>query len=222
MGGRRLKTRAELARDGGSRDAAVAWESKLDHFDNRLDIWNKMRKPSEVPCIVSAIAIRDVSLFEFYWKYYVLRRRIHLSTKPVCLMVTPSFSADCARVSHDRHEAYARTAVVAFWRMLPTLKRHQAIADHQHLRPEDLRDHDKVFWGATEFLQPIGRYLGVQDLILRFDERKDRAGEGVGWGMALVEMLVDPMLSAWVPGCVVEQCERWHRYFRGSLRWALR
>ena len=40
--------------------------------------------------------------------------------------------------------------------------------------------------------------------------------------MALVEMLVDPMLSAWVPGWVVEQYERWNRYFRGSLRWVLR
>ena len=172
-----------------------------------------MRKPTEVPGIMSAIAIRDVSLFEFHWKYYVLRRRIHLSTKPVCLMVTPSFSADCAHIGHDRHKAYARTAVVAFWRMMPTSKRHQAIAHHQHLRFEDLRDQDKVLWGATEFLQPLGRYLGVQDLILTFDGRKNRAGKKVGWGMALVEMLVDPMLSAWVPGWVVEQYERWEPVF---------
>ena len=146
----------------------LSWESKLDHFDNRLDIWNKMRKPSDVPGILSAIAIRDVSLFEFYWKYYVLGRRIHVSTKPVCLMVTPSFSADCANIGHDRHEAYAHTAVVAFWRMMPTARRHQAIMDHQHLRLDDVCEHDKVLWGATEFLQPLGRFVGVQDLILTF------------------------------------------------------
>ena len=94
--------------------------------------------------------------------------------------------------------------------------------DHQHLRPEDVQDEEKVLWGATEFLQPLGRFLGVQDLILKFDGRRNTAGKENGWSMALLEMLVDPMLSAWVPAWVVEQYERWNRYFRGSLRWALR
>ena len=36
-----------------------------------------------------------------------------------------------------------------------------------------------------------------------------------------MEMLVDPVLVAWVPGWVVEQYERWNPKFRGTLRWAL-
>ena len=92
---------------------------------------------------------------------------------------------------------------------------------HQYLREEDLATTDRRTWGSTEFVAPLGRFLGVQDLVRKFDGKKDNAGKEVGWAMALMEMLVDPMLVAWVPGWVVEQYERWKPKFRGMLRWAM-
>ena len=161
--------------------------------------------------------LRHMSLYEFYWKFYVVGKRICRSHKPVCLMVTPGFSADCANVKDDRHEAYARTAVVAYWRLMSTEARHEAIMKHQYLRQEDLATTDTRTWGATVFVGPFGRFLGVQDLVWKFDT-EDRSGKKIGWARALMEMLVDPMLVAWVPGWVVEQYERWNPKFRGSLR----
>ena len=57
---------------------------------------------------------------------------------------------------------------------------------------------------------------------MKFEGKKDRRGRVVGWAMALMEMLVDPLLVAWVPAWLVEQYERWNPYFRGAVRWALR
>ena len=91
---------------------------------------------------------------------------------------------------------------------------------HQHLRPEDLSTTDTRTWGETQFVAPLGRFLGVQDLVRKFDGRTDHSGKEVGWGRALMEMLVDPMLVSWVPEWVVEQYERWNPEFRGTLRWA--
>ena len=54
-------------------------------------------------------------------------------------------------------------------------------------------------------------YLGIPDLYLKFD------GED-GWGLGLMEMLVDPMLVCWVPGWVREQYERANPYFRSVLK----
>ena len=43
-----------------------------------------------------------------------------------------------------------------------------------------------------------GRFLGIQDLVRRFDSaRRDRAGREKGWPLALMHMLVDPLLCAW-------------------------
>ena len=84
---------------------------------------------------------------------------------------------------------------------------------------------DQRCWGATEFVEPApgaGRWLGVRDLWMKFEGKKDRRGRVVGWAMALMEMLVDPLLVAWVPAWLVEQYERWNPYFRGAVRWALR
>ena len=94
--------------------------------------------------------------------------------------------------------------------------------NHQYLQPADLATTDKRTWGTTDFVAPLGRFLGVQDLVRKFDGRKDRAGKEIGWAQALMEMLVDPMLVAWVPGWVVEQYERWNPKFRGTLRWAMK
>ena len=40
-GTRKLKTSGELAKDDDP-DAPVAWDSKVDHFDNRQELWSKM------------------------------------------------------------------------------------------------------------------------------------------------------------------------------------
>ena len=216
-GARAAKTNAQL-RDAGD-DEPVTHESKVDKFDKRLQVLNRTAK-GDSKALAMADELRYMSLYEFAWKFYVNRGRLCRSQKPVCIMVTPAFSADCANVSHDRHEAYARTAVVAYWRLMPTQKRHEAIMEHQYLRAEDLATTDRRTWGTTEFAAPMGRFLGVQDLVRQFDGRKDRAGKEVGWAQALMEMLVDPMLVAWVPGWVVEQYERWNPKFRGTLRWA--
>ena len=137
-------------------------------------------------------------------------------------MVTPAFSADCANVCHDRHEAYARAAVVAYWRVMPTRQRHEAIMKHQYLQQEDLATTDSRTRCTTDFLAPLARFLDVQDSVRKFDGKKDRSGKEFGWAQALMEMLVDSMLVAWVPGWVVEQYERWNPKFRGTLRWAMK
>ena len=63
----------------------------------------------------------------------------------------------------------------------------------------------------------------MQDLVLKFDPAKaDAKGRPLGWALALMEMLVDPMLASWVPFWVREQYERWNPYFRPCLRSALR
>ena len=59
----------------------------------------------------------------------------------------------------------------------------------------------------------LDAYLGVADLQQKFEDR----ARGNGWSMALMEMLVDPMLSEWVPEWVVEQYERANPYFRTVL-----
>ena len=103
-------------------DEDVRDESKLDKFDKRLAIvraQNRNKQPWQID--VTEEELRDVSLYEFYWKYYVPGNRICRSNRPLVLMVTPNLSADCANVTHARHEMYARTCVVAYWRLMPTL-----------------------------------------------------------------------------------------------------
>ena len=43
----------------------------------------------------------------------------------MALQVTPGFSADCAGIDHDLHQAYARTSVLAYWRLMPTRERNR-------------------------------------------------------------------------------------------------
>ena len=59
----------------------------------------------------------------------------------------------------------------------------------------------------------LDRHLGVRDLYDRFEGRRD-----TNWGFAMMEMLVDPVLSTWVPSWVVEQYERANPFFRRVLR----
>ena len=70
-----------------------------------------------------------------------------------------------------------------------------------------------VMFGQTVLKHKQTRFLGVQGLVLEFDtERRDAKGRRLGWALALMEMLVGPMLSAWVPAWVREQYERWNPF----------
>ena len=127
-GARRVRTNAAMQNAGD--DEPVVEYSKVDKFDKRLELLNRMSIGRSARDALVA-ELRYMSLYEFYWKFYVDRHRICRSKKSVCIMVTPTFSADCANVKHDRHEAYARTAVVAYWRLMPTGARREAIMKHQ-------------------------------------------------------------------------------------------
>ena len=128
--------------------------ARLTSSTSVFSFFNRTAK-GDSKALAMADELRYMSLYEFAWKFYVNRGRLCRSQKPVCIMVTPAFSADCANVSHDRHEAYARTAVVAYWRLMPTQKRHEAIMEHQYLRAEDLATTDRRTWGTTEFAAPM-------------------------------------------------------------------
>ena len=142
-------------------------------------------------------------------------------------MVTPSYPATSASVLDPVHGDYARCAVTAYWRFMPKEERHRTMraylgwgtsldAPAANIRgaasderwTEERRD--ALTWSDLEIPAPDpGRLGGVQDLVRAFDGRaKDRQGREKGWPMALLHMLIDPMLSAWVPAWVVEQYER--------------
>ena len=142
------------------------------------------------------------------------------STRSVCLMVTPSYSADCANVEHACHESYARTAALAHWRHMSTLKRHRMIESAVGVEPVP-----RVCLGGTLFVDPSAdalspdeaRYLGTRELYYKFEGKLDGRHNNVGWTLALMEMLIDPMLKQWVPVWLVEQYERANPFFRESL-----
>ncbi len=100
-GHRALKSAAHL-KDKGEEEP-VTWDSKIDHFDKRLSIVRKQREQGDLS--IAEEEIRDVSLYEFYWKFYVKNKKLRRSASTPCLMVTPSFGADCANVEHAVHEA---------------------------------------------------------------------------------------------------------------------
>jgi hypothetical protein len=244
LGSRRLKTAAEMERDGGGDDAPVSWESKVDKFDKRLAITRKQfAKDGDAKLAEMEACVRDTSLYEFFWKYYVTRCRLVPANQTWALMVTPRMAASCALVSHDRHAAYARVCVVAYWRHMPTKKRYDLIGRGP------LADNvgDVRRWGGTIFEEPglvggaplLERCLGVGDLVhafegprvreMRWREKDDGGGKEqmvwrmrsgswkYDWTWALMEMLVDPVLRAWVPDWVVEQYERWNPFFCAAL-----
>ena len=163
-----------------------------------------------------------MSLYEFWWKYAVYKGRVKRSTRPVCIMVTPCFSADCANVEHASHESYARAAVIAYWRHMSRDRRH-AVTRAQMEFP--VKAVPAVCFGATEFTEPFAnaaepeedRQLGVRDLYMKFEGVRDGRGVDEGWSLALMEMLTDPMLRHWVPEWVVEQYERANPFYKEVL-----
>ena len=164
-GSRPLKSAAELR--GQGEDAVVHHDSKIDKFNKRLQIVRKQRQAGDLS--VAEEEVRDVSLFEFWWKFYVDRGRVKRSRGGVCIMVTPSYSADAANVEHAHHEGYARAMVIAHWRHMTTARRRELIR-----RQTEVRAVPDVCIGGTPFVEPSvvagpnasqsERFLGVQDL----------------------------------------------------------
>jgi hypothetical protein len=101
----------------------VSWDSKVDKFDKRLALVRK-QFAKDGPLVLAEMeaSVRETSLYEFFWKYYVTQKRVVPANQTWALMVTPAMAASCALVSHDRHESYARVCVVAYWRHMPTKK----------------------------------------------------------------------------------------------------
>ena len=211
-GSRPLKSYSVL--QGGGPDEPVHYDSRVDKFNKRLQFVRRQFKGEELTNWEEEV--RDVSLYEFYWKYCFYRGKLKRSATDVCLMVTPAYSADCANVQHAAHEGYARVCVLAYWRHMETAARHAAI---EQITQHDSKQPPCVYWGATKFTAPLAHagfeeadaHLGTRELYLKFDCEN-------GWGFALMEMLVDPMLVCWVPVWVREQYERANPYFRAVLK----
>ena len=217
-GARPLKSR-EVLKDKPA-DEPVHYDSKVDKFNKRLQLVRKQRASGVED--VTEQELRDLSLYEFWWKYTVDRVRVRRVPRTSCLMVTPSFSADCADVEHSLHESYARAAVIAFWRHMGSDWRHTVIREVMTLGVKPV---PAVFFGGTKFVDPsphaaspdLDRFLGVDDLLITFEAMRDGRGRDEGWTLALMEMLTDPMLRQWVPDWLVEQYERQNPFFREVL-----
>ena len=72
-------------------------------------------------------------------------------------MVTPAHSSDCANVEHDRHAAFARTCVVAYWRMLPTRERYALLPEAE--TPHVILFSDPSQFGLGPYSDTILKYL---------------------------------------------------------------
>ncbi|HIE71897.1 MAG TPA: hypothetical protein EYP98_17895, partial [Planctomycetes bacterium] len=147
-GSRPLKSAAALKGKGD--DEPVHYDSKVDKFNKRLQLVRKQRANGVDD--VTEEEIRDLSLYEFWWKYTVERGRVKRAPRASCLMVTPCFSADCANVEHAVHESYARVAVLAYWRHMGTARRHAVNHDVMKLGVKAV---PSVCFGGTEFVEPF-------------------------------------------------------------------
>ena len=84
---------------------AVQWDSRVDNFNKRLELVRKCYtgKPEELAAWEREI--REVSLYECYWRYNIYRGSVKRSARSVALILTPSFSADSACVKHANHDS---------------------------------------------------------------------------------------------------------------------
>ena len=114
--------------DEQDQDQPISYDSKVDKFDRRLETLRKQNRGLRDPAITEA-EIRDVSLYEFYWKFMHARGQLAKAPGTAVLMVTPAFSADSACVLSDKHADYARSAVIAYWRNMPTERRHRQLRE---------------------------------------------------------------------------------------------
>ena len=79
----------------------------------------------------------------------------------------------------------------------------------------------EVRWRRAEVEEEGGGGGGASSEAQWFVKRVRGRGWKYGWPMALMEMLVDPVLSLWVPSWVVEQYKRWNPKFGAFLEKAL-
>ena len=218
-GARALKPRAAL-KDKPA-ETPVHYDSKLDKFDKRFEIFSRqfLHKSDELKIVLESV--KDVSLFEFWWKYIFVRGRFEKVKSAPALMVTPSYGADCANVQHSAHAGYAKACVIAYWRLMPTKARHKLYRQQPITSKLSVNVIDSIL-GWTELGDPFqvagfpdrDRFLGTQDLYTVFEGRTHGHQKIDGWCLGLMEMLVDPVLSTWVPKWVREQYERANPYFR--------
>ena len=130
--------------------------------------------------------MRYLSLYEFWWKFRQLPWKLCRASSKLVLMVTPGFSADCASALHDRHNDYCRSAVVAHFRLMPTKLRHRRLEacilqDPERLELDESDPRRTIQWGATQFEEHGGRFLGVADLVRKFDtDEVDGKGRTLG------------------------------------------
>jgi len=223
-GTRSVRPESVIRADPEGVHARLTYDSKLDQFDHRRQLWRKQFKGFKGKPEIEEGELRALSFYEYCWKYRVTRGKLQstLSDRPVALTVTPQMSADSADVSSPRHEVFARSCVIAYWRLL-TRQEHLGLYNSA-LAEGYIVAVDQVELGGTVFEEPLlpagfplnARFLGCVDLVGKFD------GAPSCWGLALMEMLVDPVLCGWVPAPVVEQYERQNPHFRASLRAVLR
>jgi hypothetical protein len=77
MGTRKFKTHAaiERERERGVEDPAVTYDSKVDVFNRRRELHFAEKRKHGIGEITEE-ELRDLSLFDFHWKYYVRYGRI--------------------------------------------------------------------------------------------------------------------------------------------------
>ena len=162
--------------------------------------------------------------------------------QPIALQVAPNFSADCAEVDHGLHDEYAKANVLAFWRLMNTRSRFQVARDgpcavDKRLLGSTSFGTPTIRAGAEP--SEFDRHLGLADLVEAFESGATRTElywvrdgakgwkerervckkrpRNCDWAFAMIEMLLDPVLSAWIPQWIVEQYERRNPAFRGIV-----
>ena len=219
----RARSSLDLCKDAPP-DTPVHYDSKLDKFDQRREILCRQYAQNPQELRKALKAVKHVSLYEFWWKFSCHRGKFVKTEGTSALMVTPSYGADCANVQHSAHSGYAKACVIAYWRLMPTKARHD-LYHKQRILPAAESSCSDMILGGTEFVDPFhrpgpqdkDRFLGVQDLYVKFEGRDYGQQHVDGWALALLEMLVDPVLVSWVPKWVREQYERSNPYFRRVL-----
>ena len=114
-------------------------------------------------------------MYEFFRKYYLHWDKLYAANQAWALMVTPGMAASSAQSFHDRHGAYARMCVVAFWRHMPTVERYE-LARARGIAVDSRK------WGGTFFAVPAvtaatgleTRCLGIDDLVDAFEGPRRR------------------------------------------------
>ena len=77
-----------------------------------------------------------------------------------------------------KHSDYARAAVIAYWRMMDTTSKQLLLRRALLMEPDvteaklDAEPIRTVLFGHSSFRHPSNRFLGVHDLVFKFDSAK--------------------------------------------------